>query len=354
MEDKNDKTEKKYIPLYFDALFYKVFGEEDKLDSLIYLIEETLNVKIKDIKLLSGKVLGDNYKTKRSYLDLLVSLNNDTKLNIEINTNTSKATLERNLIFIFKVMGNDIKIKDKYTDLLNYIQINLNLEESKDSYDIEKYVIMEEKNHKKLTEKLQIYKINLSFYANKCYTNGEINKLTDFEKLMGLIGTETQEQYDLFSKEEGKLKEIMKDLDKFRDDSEVIEMYDHDTEMKRIYEMEKQNAVKEESEKYEKLMSDHDTEMKRIYEIEKDNAVKEESEKYKKLMSDHNTEMKRIYEIEKDNAVKEAIDKNTKEVSLNKQKAIACNMLKMNMKIEDISKATGLSIDEVKELNNSK
>ena len=29
MEDKNDKTEKKYIPLYFDALFYKVFGEEE-------------------------------------------------------------------------------------------------------------------------------------------------------------------------------------------------------------------------------------------------------------------------------------------------------------------------------------
>ena len=63
-------------------------------------------------------------------------------------------------------------------------------------------------------------------------------------------------------------------------------------------------------------------------------------------MSDHDTEMKRIYEIEKQNAVKEE--------SLNKQKAIACNMLKMNMKIEDISKATGLSIDEVKELNNSK
>lgn len=42
-------------------------------------------------------------------------------------------------------MGNDIKIKDKYTDLLNYIQINLNHEESKDSYDIEKYVLMEEK-----------------------------------------------------------------------------------------------------------------------------------------------------------------------------------------------------------------
>ncbi len=82
----------------------------------------------------------------------------------------------------------------------------------------------------------------------------------------------------------------MKDLDKFRDDSEVIEMYDHDTEMKRIYEAEKHNAVKE------------------------------------------------------------AIDENTKEVSLNSKKEIASNMLKKKMKIEDISEITGLSIDEINNL----
>ena len=129
---------------------------------------------------------------------------------------------------------------------------------------------------------------------------------------MGLIGTETQEQYDLFSKEEGMLKEIMKNSDKFRDDSDVVEMYDYETEMKRIYEIEKQNAVKEEAQKYEQVMQDHETEMKRIYEIEKQNVVKE--------------------------------------VSLNRQKEIAVNMLNMNMKVEDISKATGLCIDEIKKL----
>ena len=301
MEEQKDKTEKKYIPLYFDALFYKVFGEEDKLDSLIYLIEQTLKVKIKDIKLLSGKVLGDNYKTKRSYLDLLVSLNNDTKLNIEINTNTSKATLERNLIFIFKVMGNDIKIKDKYTDLLNYIQINLNHEESKDSYDIEKYVLMEEKSHKLLTDKLQILKINLSFYANKCYTSSELNELSDFEKLMGLIGARNKEEYNIFSSQEGMLRDIMDTADKFRDDSDIIEMYDRETEMNRIHELEKREAIKE--------------------------AIDEKD---------------RIFELEK------------KEATLNSKKEIAYNMLNMNMRVEDISKATGLSIREVNDLKNSK
>ena len=323
MKEQKDKT-KKYIPLYFDALFYKVFGEEDKLDSLTYLVEETLNIKVKNIEIKNSKLLGQKFKTKRSYLDLLVSLNDDTKLSIEVNTNTSKTTMERNLLFIFKVMVNDIKIDKNYNDLLNYIQINLNHEESKDDYNIEKYVLMEEESHKKLTEKLQIYKINLSFYANKCYTNGEINKLSEFEKLMGLIGTETQEQYDLFSKEEGMLKEIMKNSDKFRDDSDVVEMYDYETEMKRIYEIEKQKAVKEEVKK----------------------AIDEKAQKYEQVMQDYETEMKRTYEIEKQNA----IDNTTKEVSMNKQKEIAINMLNMNMKVEDISKVTGLCIDEIKKL----
>ena len=347
MKEQKDKT-KKYIPLYFDALFFKVFGEEDKLESLTYLIEETLNIKVKNIEIKNSKLLGQKFKTKRSYLDLLVLLNDDTKISIEINTNTSKTTMERNLLFIFKVMVNDIKIDKNYNDLLNYIQINLNHEESKDDYNIEKYVLMEENSHKKLTEKLQIYKINLSFYANKCYTNGEINKLSEFEKLMGLIGTETQEQYDLFSKEEGMLKEIMRNSDKFRDDSDVVEMYDYETEMKRIYEIEKQNAVKEEAQKYEQVMQDHETEMKRIYEIEKQNAVKEEAQKYEQVMQDHETEMKRIYEIEKQNVIKNT----TKEVSLNKQKEIACNMLKKNMQVKEISEITGLSLKQIENLKN--
>ena len=303
-KQKETEINKEYIPIYFDALFYKVFGEEKRIKFLIYIIEEILNVKVKSIKLLNGKILGEKYKTKRSYLDLLVTLNDDTKLSIEVNTDTSNIVMERNLIFIFKVMANDVKIEDKYADLSNFIQINLNAEKSKNAYSFEKYVLMEEKSHKLLTDKLQILKINLSFYANKCYTSSELNELSDFEKLMGLIGVKTQKEYDIFSSEEGMLRDIMNTADEFREDFDIITMYDRETEMNRIHELEKREAVKE--------------------------ALDEKD---------------KIFEIEKKKAIEE--------VSLNSKMEIAYNMLNMNMRVEDISKATGLSIDEVNDLKNS-
>lgn len=322
-KQKETEINKEYIPIYFDALFYKVFGEEKRINFLKYVIEEILNVKVKSIKLLNGKILGEKYKTKRSYLDLLVILNDDTKLSIEVNTDTSNTVMERNLIFILKVMANDVKIEDKYGDLSNFIQINLNSEKSKNAYSFEKYVLMEEKSHKLLTDKLQILKINLSFYANKCYTSSELNELSDFEKLMGLIGARNKEEYDVFSSEEGMLRDIMDTADKFRDDSDIIEMYDRETEMNRIHELEKREAIKE-------AIDEKD----RIFEIEKKEAIKEALD-----------EKDRIFEIEKKKAIEE--------VSLNSKMEIAYNMLNMNMRVEDISKATGLSIDEVNDLKNS-
>ena len=335
--------QKEYIPIYFDALFYKVFGEEKRIDALKYIIEKVLNVKVKSIRILNGKKLGNKYNTKRSYLDLLVILNDDTKLSIEVNTDTSKHIMERNLLFIFKVMANDTKIGNDYKDLSNFIQINLNSENSNNVYDFEKYVLMEEKSHKILTDKLQILKINLSFYTNKCYTSSELNKLSDFEKLMGLIGARTKEEYNLFSSEEGMLKEIMDTADEFRDDSGIIEMYDKETEMNRIFELEKRDAIKE-------AIGERD----RIKELEKQDAIKEaidERDRIKELekqdaIKEAIDERDRIKELEKQDAIKEAIEESYKESS----KAIALNFIKKGIDLDIIADATGLSMDDVNRL----
>ena len=107
---------------------------------------------------------------------------------------------------------------------------------------------------------------------------------------MGLIVSKTKEEYDIFTKEEGMLKDIMSTADKFRDDSEIIEMYDRETKINRIKELEKQDALKD------------------------------------------------------------ALLKNTEEVTKIKAKDIARNMLKENIAIDLISKVTGLTIEEVKVL----
>lgn len=82
------------------------------------------------------------------------------------------------------------------------------------------------------------------------------------------------------------LKKIMDKGEKFRNDSEIIDMYEHDLTLEEIHE----------------------------------------------------------YEIE------EAVLEATEKVTFNTTRNIAINMLNLNMNLEDISKATGLSIDELNEL----
>ena len=79
------KESNKFIPLYYDVLFYKVFGDDEDTEPLKWLIKQILNIEVVDVQILNGKVLGEMYKTKRSYLDLLVKLKDNTK---EVKSNT--------------------------------------------------------------------------------------------------------------------------------------------------------------------------------------------------------------------------------------------------------------------------
>ena len=291
-----DSTCDKYIPYYYDIMFYKIFGDTSDTKLLKHLLVNITNMDISKLEILNGKVVGDHYDTKRSYLDLLVKLNDSIKVNIEVNNDTSQNIKERNISFLLKVASNDFKVSEPYRKLNKHIQYNLNVE-GDDSYSIESYVFKERKSNKILTEQVEIVNINLSFYSIKCYNEG-IENLTEFEKLMGLLGSEDLEHNNIFANEKGILKEIMEKAEKFRNDSEIIEMYDRDLTIQGLHELDKEDAIKE--------------------------AIQKNTEEVTKEV--------------------------TKEVSSSTTCNIAVNMLNMNMNLEVISKATGLSVDELNEL----
>ena len=84
------------------------------------------------------------------------------------------------------------------------------------------------KYHEIFSNKAKIIEIDLVYFKNICYTNGDIKSLSEFEKLMGLLGCQKKEEQKFFENEKGMIEVIMKKADKFRDDSEMIEMYDRD------------------------------------------------------------------------------------------------------------------------------
>ena len=109
-----------------------------------------------------------------------------------------------------------------------------------------------------------------------------------------MLGCENKEDQKFFEHEKGMIATIMEKAEKFRDDSEMIEMYDRDVMLEHLRRKQLSDAL-----------------------------------------------LKNTEEV-------------TKEVSSSTTCNIAKNMLNMNMSLEDISKATGLSFEEVSKLKEEK
>ena len=168
-----------FIPIYFDVLFKKIFGDPNDLKPLRYLLKQVLNIEPVEINILTPEVIGEKYKTKRTYLDLLVKLEDGTKISIEVNTNPKSYVIDRNLFFLFKVMGNDLKTNEEYTNLNKHIQINFNVHINQTS-SVMNYKLADINTNEILTKKLEIINIDVTYFANTWY-----NKNTyEFSKLM--------------------------------------------------------------------------------------------------------------------------------------------------------------------------
>ena len=203
------EKEKKYIPFYYDVLFYKVFGDDNDTTLLQRLIELSLNIKVKEIRILNGKMLSDKFKNKVSYLDLYVKLDDDSKVSIEVNTNTDYYIKDRNLYFLSKGMANDIKSGKTYYYFKKHYQINLNASDKRQKIPFIEYYVMS-KEAIIFSDKLKIVEIDVVKFHEICYTNGDLKSLSEFEKLMGLLGCKSKDDEKFFESEKGMIEAIMK------------------------------------------------------------------------------------------------------------------------------------------------
>ena len=132
-----------YITLKFDLLFKKVFGNVNDLIPIKYLIKNILNIDAKKVNILNSELIGRPYKDKNVQVDLVVELEDGTKVSIEINTNVSQEYIERNLYYLFRNISKDLKPGKRFKKLNRHIQINIDYN-GYHKKPITKYAVMEE------------------------------------------------------------------------------------------------------------------------------------------------------------------------------------------------------------------
>ena len=216
------------IPMTFDYVFTNILNNENNIDILENFLAIYFDVDVKDIKghitLKNRGLPTDNKKERDKQVDIVLDLD-DKKINIELNNNSSKDILKRNIVYASKVHGSQLKYKDNdYSKIGDTIQINFNnFRCNKDEIKEEYY--FRNKRGEVLNESFRIDLVDIDLSKEKRNNKYE-SKLA---RLCRVIATMNKADLikelgdDLMEKEvQDKLVDT---LDTYSQDEEVIALY---------------------------------------------------------------------------------------------------------------------------------
>ncbi len=220
--------EDEVIPLTYDRIFKLIFGDANHLERLNLLLSVTLKKKVEVIKLYPNDLLDDNRVNKKNEVDLLCKLDGEY-VSIEVNTDLTQEVVNRNFAFVSRVPSKDLKPGEEYSNISRYYQINIDIEDFL-GVPYEVCHLTGDTTHKLVTDRVEFYFINVKHFAEICYNEGG-KGLTDFEKLYGMIGTNSKSVIDVLTKDNKILKDIGDMVKKYSSDDELLFYYDREERM---------------------------------------------------------------------------------------------------------------------------
>ena len=225
---------KRFIPLKFDLMFKKVFANEEDLIPIRKLLKEVLGIVPKSVKILNSELIGRPYKDKKVEVDLIVELDDGTKVNIEINTYENKSIINRNVYYICRNISKDLSKSNEYDEINRHIQINLDYSVMHTN-PIMKYRLYDKEAEEELTDMMEIIKIYIPYFKDRCY-NEDVDELDSQTKFLGLLGVESSEEAKKLCNGDEDMEDIYDNMKKYNDEMDVMGAYDwefHQNELKR-------------------------------------------------------------------------------------------------------------------------
>lgn len=302
---------KRLIPMSFDLVFKKMFGDNEHKERTALLVSTLLNIPYNDlvnnIELLPTEKRVRNKKDKRQSQDVIVKiiLSINEKISLEMNMNYDESLKNRNIHYLSGMFYNQLKNKEDYSMLEPCIQINFNRVYTDNTNKIifDKYTLRNEYGNE-LTEKIRIYNLNIDACHKIIYNNSINNYDKDLHEIIKYGAMLMETDYANLKKmlEEFKMKKELKE-----DILDVMEEYSEDEDLGLWY--------------------DEEEEKRKIYE----GSLK----------------------IAKKQAQKEGMEKGIKEGIKEEKIKVVKQMLNKKFDIDTISEVVQLPIDEIKELANN-
>ena len=287
----------RWVPLKFDLMAKKVFGNNENQDQIKFLLNQILNINPSYVEVLNNEIIDRPYKDKKFEVDLLVKTEEGLTIIVEINTDVNQKITDRNLFYMCRVMSRNLKRSEDFKNLNRHIQISFDFEGYQEE-PIMDYKLIDKKTGVILSDKMEIIKVSVPYYNEKCY-NEDANLQTRF---IGLLNEENCERARKL----------------IRGDKSMEDLYD-------------------------KVMENSDDEIIGLYDIESHRREIEKS-----VIEDAMEKgLKKGIEEGIKEGIKEGIEKGVSKEKVN----IAKNLLKKNFDIKIIEEITGLSKEEITKIN---
>ena len=271
-----------------DRAFKEVFLNPDNSDLLKALLEFILEIKIDKLEIKKTELLSGNVNIKDKRVDAIVHTGNK-KIEIEINSQNKDYLHTRSTAYICNIYQSNASVGDTYNEDTDIIQVNLTWGLGRNNDEMKIYKIMNEKGEL-YVKNFIIYEINMDYYDKIWYSKNE----EEIKKNQYMI------MLDLDKKE---LKSMPKD--------KIVDKYITNV------------TIVNDDPEFQKYMS--------------------EEEDKKKIQNSLLSEAK-------EEGISQGISQGYTSGINDGINQTAKNLLSMNMTLEDISKATGLTVEEIKNL----
>lgn len=191
-------SKKSKVTPKLDLVFKKIFGDVNNTDILTDFLATVLEInpsEITEVEILDNEVVPDILISKFSRLDLRITINRTTSVNIEIQVLNYGNYKERTLFYWAKMYTGELQKKEDYLNLKNTIAINVidfNLFDCKEYHST--FKVLEENRHELLTDKFRIDFLELR-KAKECKERGS---MTDKKQMwMDFLNTNAEDDETL-------------------------------------------------------------------------------------------------------------------------------------------------------------
>lgn len=215
-----------------DIIFKNVFKDDANMKRLL---EEALDIKIKNLTQLNTELSIENINEKRKIVDIIAYTDKGV-INVEVNNDYKVGLDNRNFLYFCKLIGSHIDKKEDYIKIDDHIQLNI-------TWNLQKYLEEDISNEKKLVYKLKeeklgfevnkyfkIMTINMDYYKNKCYN--ELNKKDLFFKMLAADNLEVMKE---LSKGDRVMENITKKVEDLNVDYDILNKLYNERDEEMLY-----------------------------------------------------------------------------------------------------------------------